>query len=387
MTRPTTYLIRMLVFLAAVAAVAIFLIPKIKIFFASNPALNAFIFFVLLLGIIWNLRQVLRLEPEVAWVAAYQRNRQRLSGIVPPKLLAPMARMLASRAEAAGRDGREGRVSLSTQAMRSLLDGIGSRLDESRELSRYATALMIFLGLLGTFWGLLRTVSAVADVIQNMSVGAGDINVIFDHLKSGLAGPLAGMSTAFSSSMFGLAGALVLGFLDLQAGQAQNRFYNELEDWLAGFTRLSSGVLGGEGEGGNVPLYVQALLEQTAENMEGLQTVLARGEEGRVQSAQALNTLSERLNTFTDTMRANQQLMLRIAETQASLGPALQRLGDTRDSRAADEVGHAHLRNIEHALQRLIAENEQGRSQSTGEIRNEIRVLTRTLAAMSDGPR
>jgi hypothetical protein len=388
MTRPTTYLIRMLVFLAAVGAVAIFLIPKIKIFFASNPALNAFIFFVLLLGIIWNLRQVLRLEPEVAWVAAYQRNRQRLSGIIPPRLLAPMARMLASRAEAAGRDGREGRVSLSTQAMRSLLDGIGSRLDESRELSRYATSLMIFLGLLGTFWGLLRTVSAVADVIQNMSVGAGDINIIFDHLKSGLAGPLAGMSTAFSSSMFGLAGALVLGFLDLQAGQAQNRFYNELEDWLAGFTRLSSGVLGGEGgEGGNVPLYVQALLEQTAENMEGLQTVLARGEEGRVQSAQALNTLSERLNTFTDTMRANQQLMLRIAETQASLGPALQRLGDTRDSRAADEVGHAHLRNIEHALQRLIAENEQGRNQSTGEIRNEIRVLTRTLAAMSDGAR
>lgn len=384
MTRPTTYLIRMLVFLAAVAAVAVFLIPKIRIFFASNPALNAFIFFVLLLGIIWNLRQVLRLEPEVAWVGAYQRSRQRLSGITPPKLLAPMARMLAARAEAAG---REGRVSLSTQAMRSLLDGIGSRLDESRELSRYATALMIFLGLLGTFWGLLRTVSAVADVIQGMSVGAGDINAIFDQLKSGLAGPLAGMSTAFSSSMFGLAGALVLGFLDLQAGQAQNRFYNELEDWLAGFTRLSSGVLGGEGEGGNVPLYVQALLEQTAENMEGLQTVLARSEEGRMQSAQALNALAERLNTFTDTMRASQQLMLRIAEAQSSLGPALQRIGDNRDRNAADEVAHAHLRNIEHALQRLIAETEQGRSQSTAELRNEIRVLTRTLAAMSDGAR
>ncbi|GAB0118321.1 flagellar motor protein MotA [Acidisoma sp. 7E03] len=384
MTRPTTYLLRMLVFLAAVAAVAVFLIPKIRIFFASNPALNAFIFLVLLLGIIWNLRQVLRLEPEVAWVAAYQRSRQRLSGITPPKLLAPMARMLAARAEAAG---REGRVTLSTQAMRSLLDGIGSRLDESRELSRYATALMIFLGLLGTFWGLLRTVSAVADVIQGMSVGAGDINAIFDQLKSGLAGPLAGMSTAFSSSMFGLAGALVLGFLDLQAGQAQNRFYNELEDWLAGFTRLSSGVLGGEGEGGNVPLYVQALLEQTAENMEGLQTVLARGEEGRMQSAQALNALAERLNTFTDTMRANQQLMLRIAEAQSSLGPALQRIGDSRDRATADEVAHAHLRNIEHALQRLIAETEQGRAQSTAELRNEIRVLTRTLAAMSDGAR
>jgi biopolymer transport protein ExbB/TolQ len=384
MTRPTTYLIRMLIFLAAVCAVGVFLIPKLRIFFASNPALNAFIFFVLLLGIIWNLRQVLRLEPEVAWVGDYQRSRQRLSGLVPPKLLAPMARMLATRAEAAG---REGRVTLSTQAMRSLLDGIGSRLDESRELSRYATALMIFLGLLGTFWGLLKTVSAVADVIQGMSVGGGDINAVFDQLKAGLAGPLAGMSTAFSSSMFGLAGALVLGFLDLQAGQAQNRFYNELEDWLAGFTRLSSGVLGGDGEGGNVPLYVQALLEQTAENMEGLQSVLARGEEGRLQSTQALTALAERLNTFTDTMRANQQLMLRIAESQSSLAPALQRMTDSRDHRASDEVAHAHLRNIEHALQRLIAESEQGRMQSTSELRNDIRVLTRTIAAMSDGAR
>jgi hypothetical protein len=384
MTRPTTYLIRMLIFLGAVIAVGAFLIPKLRIFFASNPALNAFIFFVLLLGIIWNLRQVLRLEPEVAWVGDYQRTRQRLSGLVPPKLLAPMARMLAARAEAAG---REGRVTLSTQAMRSLLDGIGSRLDESRELSRYATALMIFLGLLGTFWGLLKTVSAVADVIQGMSVGGGDINAVFDQLKASLAGPLAGMSTAFSSSMFGLAGALVLGFLDLQAGQAQNRFYNELEDWLAGFTRLSSGVLGGDGEGGNVPLYVQALLEQTAENMEGLQAVLARGEEGRLQSTQALTALAERLNTFTDTMRANQQLMLRIAESQSSLVPALQRLTDNRDHRASDEVAHAHLRNIEHALQRLMAESEQGRLQSTSELRNDIRVLTRTIAAMSDGAR
>ncbi|GAB0115127.1 flagellar motor protein MotA [Acidisoma sp. C75] len=385
MTRPNTYLIRMLIFLAAVLAVGAVLIPKIRIFFASNPALNSFIFFVLILGIIWNIRQVTRLGPEVAWVSAYQRSRQKLSGIVPPKLLAPMARMLAARAEAAG---REGRVSLSTQAMRSLLDGIGSRLDESRELSRYATALMIFLGLLGTFWGLLKTVSAVSDVIQGMSVGNGDINAVFDQLKAGLAGPLAGMSTAFSSSMFGLAGALVLGFLDLQAGQAQNRFYNELEDWLAGFTRLSSGVLGGEGDmGGSVPLYVQALLEQTAENMEALQTVLARGEEGRVQSAQALQALAERLHTFTDTMRANQQLMLRIGEAQAGIGPALQRISEGRERAASDEVAHAHLRNIEHALQRMIAESEQGRAQSTAELRNEIRVLTRTLAAMGEGGR
>jgi hypothetical protein len=210
---------------------------------------------------------------------------------------------------------------------------------------------------------------------------------MFEQLKSGLTKPLAGMSTAFSASMFGLSGALVLGFLDLTAGQAQNRFFNELEEWLAGLTRLSSGVLSEGDGGGSVPVYVQALLEQTAENMEGLQAVLSRGEEGRLQSTQTLTTLAERLNTFTDTMRANQQLMLRIAESQSSLAPALQRLTDSRDTRPPDEVAHAHLRNIEHALQRLIAESEQGRLQTTSELRNDIRVLTRTIAAINDGAR
>src|SRR5205814_3906751 len=180
-------------------------------------------------------------------------------------------------------------------------DGIASRLDESRELSRYMTGLLIFLGLLGTFWGLLLTVSAVGDVIGSMSVGSGDLNTLFEQLKSGLQRPLHGMGTAFSSSMFGLAGALVLGFLDLTAGQAQNRFYNELEEWLSGLTRLSSGVLGTEGET-SVPRYVQALLEQTAENMEGLQHILSRGEEGRTQSNQAVLALTERIGTLSDTM-------------------------------------------------------------------------------------
>ena len=203
--------------------------------------------------------------------------------------------------------------------MRSLLDGLASRLDEGREISRYLTGLLIFLGLLGTFWGLLLTVGAVSDVIGGMSVGSGDLNALFEQLKTGLSRPLRGMGTAFSASMLGLSGALVLGFLDLTAGQAQNRFFNELEEWLAGLTRLSSGALGGEGEG-SIPLYVQALLEQTAENMENLQSILGRGEEARIQANQAIVALSEKVATLSDTMRANQQLMLRIAETQAQLG-------------------------------------------------------------------
>ena len=243
--------------------------------------------------------------------------------------------------------------------------------------------LLIFLGLLGTFWGLLLTVSSVGDVINSMSVGSGDINALFEQLKSGLARPLKGMGTAFSSSMLGLAGALVLGFLDLTAGQAQNRFFNELEEWLAGLTRVSSGVLGGEGEG-SVPVYVQALLEQTAENMENLQRILSRGEDGRKEANAAVLSLTERIGTLSDTMRANQQLMLRIAESQQTLAPALQRLGERRQEAAFDDVSRAHLRNIELYLQRLLTESEQGRAQTTAEIRNDIRVLTRTIAALSE---
>jgi hypothetical protein len=294
-----------------------------------------------------------------------------------------MASMLASRGHK-GRDGHD-RFTLSAPAMRSLLDGIASRLDESRELSRYLTGLLIFLGLLGTFWGLLLTVHSVSAVIGSMSVGSGDINAMFEQLKSGLARPLQGMGTAFSASMFGLSGALVLGFLDLTAGQAQNRFFNELEEWLAGLTRLSSGVLGAEGEG-SVPLYVQALLEQTAENMEGLQHILTRGEEGRGQANQAVLMLTERLGTLSDTMRASQQLMLRIAESQAQLGPAMQRLADRgADDATRGDATRGHLRNIEMYLQRLLGDSEQGRIQMTADLRNEIRVLTRTIAALAEG--
>ncbi len=381
MTRPKIYLIRMLGFLLAVIVLTVLLSGALITAFSSNPLLNGLIFLVLLIGIGWNLLQVTRLTPEVHWLETFQKSRARLATLPPPRLLAPMASMLAAR-QAKSREGQD-RFTLSAPAMRSLLDSLASRLDESRELSRYMTGLLIFLGLLGTFWGLLLTVSAIADVIGGMSVGSGDINALFEQLKTGLGRPLKGMGTAFSSSMFGLAGALVLGFLDLTAGQAQNRFFNELEEWLAGLTRLSSGALGSEGEG-SVPIYVQALLEQTAENMENLQSILVRGEDGRTQSNQAVLALTEKIGTLSDTMRANQQLMLRIAETQAQLAPALAKLGEAR-GHGGDEASRAHLRNIEVYMQRLLSEGEQGRVQSTSELRNDIRVLTRTIAALAEG--
>lgn len=379
MTRPSAYLIRMLVFLVLVGVVAGLLSPVLIAAFKNNPLLNSLILFILALGILWNLRQVLRLSPEVTWLETYQTSRSRLAALPSPKLLAPMASMLAVRDT---RDRNEHRhFTLSASAMRSLLDGIASRLDESRELSRYMTGLLIFLGLLGTFWGLLKTVGSVSEVINNMTLGNGDMSLMFEQLKANLARPLAGMGTAFSASMYGLAGALVLGFLDLTAGQAQNRFFNELEEWLAGLTRLSSGVLA-EGDA-SVPVYVQALLEQTAENMENLQHILGRDEENRAQINQAVLTLNERLASLADTMRANQQLMLRIAETQTSLGPALRSLAEAQNT---DETTR-HLRSIEHYMQRMVTETEQGRARATAELRNDLRLLTRTVAALAEPQR
>jgi hypothetical protein len=314
MTRPHTYLIRMLLFLAAVAGLTGMLFDKLALAFANNPPLNGLIAAVLLAGIIWNLRQVIRLGPEVRWIEIFRLTPERAATAPPPTLLAPMASMLVARV-----DGHENRrLTLSAAIVRGMLDSLSSRLDESRELSRYTTGLLIFLGLLGTFWGLLLTVSSVSDVIGSLSVGSGDINAMFEQLKSGLARPLHGMGTAFSSSMFGLSGALVLGFLDLTAGQAQNRFFNELEEWLAVLTRVSGGVLG-EGEA-PIPVYVQALLEQTAENLEALQRIISRGEEGRVASNQALVALTERMGTVAEALH---RLSGELSVSQAQLATDL----------------------------------------------------------------
>jgi len=376
MTQPRVYLWRMVGFLAFVGVVTIALFNELAHAFTANPVLNGVILAVLLAGIVWNMRQVLSLRHEVAWLEGFRSVRTSGEAAVQPRLLAPMASMLAAR--------RAERVSLSAIALRSVMDGIISRLDETRELSRYMTGLLIFLGLLGTFWGLLLTISSVADVIGGMSVGSGDLNQLFNQLKTGLARPLEGMGTAFSTSMLGLAGALVLGFMDLTAGQAQNRFTNELEEWLAGLTRLSSGA--GQDSEGNVPTYVAALLEQTAENLERLQSIIARGEEGRAETSRALVTLTERLTVLTEQMRANNRLMLRVAEGQGSLEPILNRIAENQASGAIDEETRGHIRSLDLLIARMAEDIAQGRTQATNDLRNEIKILTRTIAAIAQEP-
>jgi len=221
---PRIFLIRMLVFLILCGLIAFVLQRQILNAFMANPWLNGLIIAVLFIGIILSFHRVIRLFPEVSWVNGFRRADPGLAVAREPTLLAPMAAILGGE--------RVGRVAISAQTMRAFLDSLATRLDEARDISRYLTGLLVFLGLLGTFWGLIETVGSVGSIINGLKVG-GDADTVFDALKEGLAAPLGGMGISFSSSLFGLAGSLVLGFLDLQTSQAQNRFYINLEDWLA----------------------------------------------------------------------------------------------------------------------------------------------------------
>ena len=386
MTRPTLFLFRMIIFLICVGAACFFVFQSLLDAFMANATLNGLILGVLILGIVYNFRQVILIYPEVSWLDRFRENLAENDGAVQmalpenvsaPNMLGPMATMLADR--------RGARVSLSTMSMRSILDSIASRLEESRDLSRYVIGLLIFLGLLGTFWGLLETVGSIGDVIDSLNVDGGEGAIIFERLKAGLEAPINGMGTAFSSSLFGLAGSLVLGFLDLQANQAQNRFYNELEEWLSSITRLSSGALGADGDHG-VPAYVQALLEQTAESLENLQVIISRSEEGKHLVNERLSALASKVETLTDHMRTEQAVMRRLAETQVEMKPVLEKLA--HGGSGNDELNEAlrgYLRNMDRNMQRLVDESATTRMELSDNFKREIRLLARTIAATGDG--
>ena len=370
----------MAVFLVLVAALAAALFRPLSIAFMGNPGVNGLIVGILLCGIVYIFRQVLLLNPEIAWIEDFRERLANRDLTVPsgpaPRLLASMARMLGTR--------QGSRVSLSATSLQTLLDGISSRLDETRETSRYLIGVLVFLGLLGTFYGLLETVRSVGQVIGGLNVSSSDLARAFADLKTALGSPLHGMSTAFSASLFGLAGSLVLGFLDLQAGQAQNRFYNDLEEWLSTHTRLSSGGFGDSGDG-SVPAYIQALLEQTADSLENLQRILARSEESRIGANNTLPALIDRLGTLSEHMKAGQMLMVRLAENQMELKPSLTRLATiAENSLGRDDVLRNHLRNIEAYMARLSEDIVEGRTQTVLDLRGEIRLLARTIAAISD---
>ncbi len=318
LTQPRIYLIRMLIFLILAGFVAAILYPQVKSAFMANPGLNGLIAGTLVVGVAYSFRQVWRLFKEVNWVNNFRIADPEADIPFTPVLLAPMEALLA---------GKQGRMVLSPMSLRSLLDSLASRLDEARDLTRYLIGLLIFLGLLGTFWGLLDTVSSVATTIRSLDVAANESSTIFEDLKAGLEAPLQGMGTAFSSSLFGLSGSLVLGFLELQAGQAQNRFYNDLEDWLSSVTDIDAGEANAAAA---VPNYVRLDLREMQTSIDQMNSTLESAlepiddEEAEDQAeaapegeVQSVEVLAEAVQGLVSQMREEQKVVREWAQGQA----------------------------------------------------------------------
>ncbi|KAB2877041.1 MAG: flagellar motor protein MotA, partial [Pseudorhodoplanes sp.] len=306
---PRIFLVRMLVFLILCGLLAVILYKPIVTAFLANPGLNGLILGVLAVGIILSFRQVIRLFREVAWVNGFRLADPGIAVERPPVLLAPMAAILRDRV---------GRMTISAQMMRGILDSIATRLDEARDLSRYMTGLLIFLGLLGTFWGLIETVGSVGRILEGLRP-SGDAASMFETLKEGLGAPLGGMGIAFSSSLFGLAGSLVLGFLDLQTSQAQNRFYTDLEDWLSTTVRDISAESGGLGA------LSPTLTGDLRTAIERLKDSVSEGAGGKAATA-AMANLAEAIHGLVQHMRTEQQMIRDWADAQAEQNQEIRRI-------------------------------------------------------------
>jgi hypothetical protein len=312
LSSPRIFLIRMIVFVTLAALIAVVLYKQILTAFNQNPGLNTLIIMMLFFGIIFTFRHVLRLYPEIAWVNGLRSAAP--VGHRPPVLLAPLRSIIGDRIG--------GRMSAPTvipsQTVQAILDSVATRLDEARDVSRYMTGLLIFLGLLGTFWGLVETVTSVGRVIEGLKVG-GDAGSVFDALKDGLAAPLGGMGVSFSSSLFGLAGSLILGFLDLQSGQAQNRFYTELQDLIA--TDLRDLVAPDRGAAtapvsGDLRVAIERLREAVVEN-------------GSAKTASAMANLAIAIDGLLSQMRSDQKIMREWINTQGEQQRDIHRLLET----------------------------------------------------------
>ena len=316
---PAVYLVKIVIFLVLVGLVAAILITNIISFFWANPFINSMIFFALFVGIFLSFRQIFRLFPEVKWVNSLQDGTA--TSTRPPVLLAPVAGILRERI---------GEAVITPSSMRSILDSVGNRLDEAKDTSRYLTGLLVFLGLMGTFYGLLETVGSVAGVINALDVTSADTGSLFSNLKEGLAAPLGGMGTAFSSSLFGLAGSLVLGFLDLQTSQAQNAFYTDLEDWMTSMTELDHPVSAMQANAGGPEM--QAMFEKLGDSMQN-QSSSQNAIRAMAELARGIDGLVKHIRTEQDDLR---RYITEQGETNKKLRDLIQAMLDEADNERRD---------------------------------------------------
>ncbi|MET4102475.1 hypothetical protein ABIE58_001909 [Roseovarius sp. MBR-78] len=366
---PYRQIVLMLIVLALTGAGAVLALPRVMPVFEANPWLNGFIFFVFVLGVIATFWQVVQLIGSARWIEGFAAQVPGHDLTRPPSLLAPLATMLR---------GRGRRMQIASSSARSILDSVAQRIDEAREITRYIVSLLIFLGLLGTFYGLATTIPAVVDTIRSLAPQPGEEGVdIFNRLMTGLEAQLGGMGVAFASSLLGLSGSLVVGLLELFAGHGQNRFYRELEEWISTITRL--GFAEGEGEGGGAAHVLDAMAEQMGEQMDTLQGLFAQSEMGRAVTDEKLGVLADSIERLTHRMSDQnpvQVALLRVAEGQERLMEAIEA---RETSEGLDAESRMRLRSIDVQMLRILEEISAGRQETMTELRADLAALTRLM--------
>ncbi len=339
----------------------------------TNPLLNGLIACVFLLGVATCFWQVAILAQSVSWIEGFVRGEPGATEATAPRLLAPLAALLRGRGPA--------RMTISASSGRSILESVAQRVDEARDITRYLINLLVFLGLLGTFWGLATTVPAVVETIRNLAPQPEDSGLdVFGKLMTGLESQLGGMGTAFSSSLLGLAGSLVVGLLELFAGHGQNRFYRELEEWLSSITRI--GLNEGEGGSADQSAIVQ-VLDHMAGQMESLQMLYTQADVARSVMDDRLNDLAaavDRLATAVGTGTGNTAALQRLADGQERLIAALTG-PDAQGS--VDAESRMRLRSIDVQLLRILEEISAGRQESVADLRADIAALTAAIRQLS----
>lgn len=366
--RPWTQIVYMIFVVGATIAGAVVALPRLQDVFLSNVYLNGFICVVFLIGVLATFGQVQTLVSSVNWIKGFAGERE-YDVNAPPRLLAPLAALLRER-------GANGQISASST--RSILDSVATRIDEGREITRYLVNTLIFLGLLGTFYGLATTVPAVVDTIKSLNLQEGETTVaVFQRLMTGLEAQLGGMGTAFASSLLGLAGSLIVGLLELFAGHGQNRFYRELEEWLSSITRV--GFSSGEGEGDIQVLG--AAFEHMSAQLDDLREAMVATAQERNENGGSLSELSDAIHRMTDrieTQAPTTQALLRVAEGQEKLLQQLEARGEEGEG-GVDAESRMRLRSIDVQMLRILEEISAGRQESMAELRTDLAALNRTL--------
>jgi hypothetical protein len=380
-SRPLRQIVLMCVAMALFAAGAKLAYPKVEPVFLANPYLNGAILFVFVVGVVTCFLQVLQLIASVRWIEDFAAQRPGHQLTRAPRLLAPLAALLRKRGK---------RMQIGTASARSILDSVATRIEESRDITRYITNLLIFLGLLGTFYGLATTVPAVVETIRSLAPAEGEGGVdVFSRLMTGLESQLGGMGTAFASSLLGLAGSLVVGLLELFAGHGQNRFYRELEEWLSTITRLGFSSGDGEGETGTESGILAATLDQLADQMEGLHYLFSQSQEGREKLEARVSALVEAIESLGGAMErqlgdshAMTEALVRVADGQARATAAIEaRMGE--EGTLADAEARMRLRSIDVQLLRILEEIAAGRQETVTDLRGDLAAIGRVLSRIT----